>query len=80
MDPLSRRDFVALAAAPALLQASLNGSGLGAQASPPAAQSRAGQMFVCMHEASSERFDFRTAMEGYAKAGSLDFPSQGMRT
>jgi 2-keto-myo-inositol isomerase len=24
---------------------------------------------VCMHEASSERFDFRTAMEGYAKAG-----------
>jgi sugar phosphate isomerase/epimerase len=26
-------------------------------------------MFVCMHEASSDRFDFRAAMEGYAKAG-----------
>ena len=24
---------------------------------------------VCMHEASSEKFDFRAAMEGYAKAG-----------
>jgi len=24
---------------------------------------------VCMHEASSDRFDFRAAMEGYAKAG-----------
>jgi sugar phosphate isomerase/epimerase len=30
---------------------------------------RPGSMFVCMHEASSDRFDFRTAMEGYAKAG-----------
>src|SRR5258707_3628343 len=30
---------------------------------------RAGTMFVCMHEASSDRFDFKTAMEGYAKAG-----------
>ena len=26
-------------------------------------------LFVCMHEASSAGFDFRTAMEGYAKAG-----------
>jgi sugar phosphate isomerase/epimerase len=26
-------------------------------------------LVVCMHETSSERFDFRTAMEGYAKAG-----------
>jgi 2-keto-myo-inositol isomerase len=26
-------------------------------------------MFVCMHEASSDRFDFKTPMEGYAKAG-----------
>jgi len=30
---------------------------------------RPGSMFVCMHEASSDRFDYRTAMEGYAKAG-----------
>src|SRR6266850_4714578 len=28
-----------------------------------------GSLFVCMHEASSDRIDFRTAMEGYAKAG-----------
>src|SRR5215470_13115421 len=26
-------------------------------------------VFVCMHEATSDRFDFKTAMEGYAKAG-----------
>jgi sugar phosphate isomerase/epimerase len=26
-------------------------------------------MFVCMHQGSSEGFDFKTAMEGYAKAG-----------
>lgn len=26
-------------------------------------------MVVCVHEASSDRFDFKTAMEGYAKAG-----------
>ena len=26
-------------------------------------------MFVCMHETSSDHFDFRTAMEGWAKAG-----------
>jgi sugar phosphate isomerase/epimerase len=30
---------------------------------------RPGSLFVCMHQASSDRFDFRTAMEGYAKAG-----------
>jgi sugar phosphate isomerase/epimerase len=28
-----------------------------------------GSLIVCMHEASSDRFDFRTAMEGYARAG-----------
>src|SRR5437667_5922311 len=26
-------------------------------------------LVVCMHETSSERFDFRSAMEGYARAG-----------
>ena len=60
MDRLSRRDFLAITtAAPVLLQAS--GS---AQARPPQ-----GPIFVCMHQASSDKFDFRTAMEGYAKAG-----------
>ena len=52
MSPLDRREFLALAAVPPLLQALPTGS-----------------MFVCMHEASSDRFDFKTAMEGYAKAG-----------
>ena len=52
MEPLTRRDFMALGAAPVLLQSSGSAS-----------------LFVCMHEASSDRFDFRTAMEGYAKAG-----------
>jgi 2-keto-myo-inositol isomerase len=48
---LNRREFVVLAAAPAVMQ------------------SAPGAVAVCMHETSSDRFDFRTAMEGYAKAG-----------
>ena len=54
MATIDRREFLALAAAlPTLVHA----------------QTTAGSMFVCMHEASSDRFDFKTAMEGYAKAG-----------
>ena len=54
MTSANRREFLALAAAlPTLVQA----------------QTEPGSMFVCMHEVSSERFDFKTAMEGYAKAG-----------
>jgi sugar phosphate isomerase/epimerase len=66
MPELNRRDFLALAAVPVMDrvrlkpdttiqrgQAAASGSGLQ----------------VCMHQASSERFDFRQAMEGYAKAG-----------
>src|SRR5919198_2894975 len=49
---LNRREFVALATAPAMMQLS-----------------RPGSLVVCMHEMSSDRFDFRTAMEGYARAG-----------
>ena len=49
---MNRREFVALAAVPALLQTRPSGS-----------------LTLCMHEASSDRFDFRTAMEGYARAG-----------
>ena len=48
---MNRREFVALAAVPALLQTRPSGS-----------------LTLCMHEASSDRFDFRTAMEGYARA------------
>src|SRR5258707_14091549 len=53
MEPVNRREFIAAAALAPLLQT----------ARPP------GSMFVCMHEASSDRFDFKTAMEGWAKAG-----------
>ena len=36
---------------------------------PAFVQSRpSGSLTLCMHEASSDRFDFRTAMEGYARA------------
>ena len=55
MDSLSRRHFMAMAAAPSL-----------ASVAQPL---RGASMFVCMHETSSDGFDFRTAMEGYAKAG-----------
>jgi 2-keto-myo-inositol isomerase len=50
---LSRRGFLALAAV----------------ASPLLQTPASGSLFVCMHEASSDRFDFKSAMEGYAKAG-----------
>jgi sugar phosphate isomerase/epimerase len=59
MDPLKRRDFLALAAAPVLLQ----------RGAPQPSSLAPGSIFVCMHQASSEKFDFKTAMEGYAKAG-----------
>jgi sugar phosphate isomerase/epimerase len=59
MDSLKRRDFLALAAVPVLLQ----------RGTPSPSGAAAGSIFVCMHQASSERFDFKTAMEGYAKAG-----------
>jgi len=40
-----------------------------AAATPLMQAARSGSMFVCMHEASSDRFDFKAAMEGYARAG-----------
>jgi sugar phosphate isomerase/epimerase len=59
MSDLSRRDFVGIAAAPVLL----------AHTSAFAQAPASGALFVCMHGASSERFDFRAQMEGWAKAG-----------
>jgi sugar phosphate isomerase/epimerase len=59
MSDISRRDFVGIAAAPVLLAH----TSAFAQAPAPSA------LFVCMHGASSERFDFRAQMEGWAKAG-----------
>jgi hypothetical protein len=61
MEPVNRREFLALAVAlPPLMQAN-----------QAATTNRIGtkSMFVSMHEASSARYDFKTAMEGYAKAG-----------
>src|SRR5437867_3140060 len=61
MELVNRREFLAMAAAlPPLMQANQSGQ-----------TNRIGtkSMFVSMHEASSARFDFKTAMEGYAKAG-----------
>jgi len=66
MSELNRRDFLALAAVPLMSQVRLKPEAAFQRGQAPAA--RAG-LQVCMHEASSERFDFRAAMEGYAKAG-----------
>src|SRR5262245_56306694 len=60
MSAMTRREFVALAGVPGRAPAAL-------AAQPSAA--RAAQPFVCVHEVSSNTFDFRTAMEGYSKAG-----------
>jgi 2-keto-myo-inositol isomerase len=56
MEPMSRREFFALAAATPLLQT-------------PAAGPGSGGMFVSIHQASTARFDFKTSVEGIAKAG-----------
>jgi 2-keto-myo-inositol isomerase len=50
---MNRREFLAAAAA----------APLAAQTSRPAAP------FVCIHQVSSNSFDYRTALEGYSKAG-----------
>ncbi len=57
---MNRREFLAAAAAPALLQA----AGVAPKFTP-----KPGSLYVCMHEATSDRFDFKTAMEGWARAG-----------
>jgi sugar phosphate isomerase/epimerase len=62
MTTVSRRDFLAAAAAvPVLL-----GEAAEAQNRP---QGVGNGMFVCMHGVTSDRFDFRAQMEGWAKAG-----------
>lgn len=58
---LNRRQFFALAAAPALMQA--------AGRKPAAPKASGARLTVCMHEATADKYDFRTAMEGWAKAG-----------
>ena len=62
MEPVNRRVFLAMAAVPAIAQP--------LAASPVEPQDTgAGQMFVCMHGATGSMYDFRTAMEGWARAG-----------
>src|SRR5262245_52949122 len=58
MASVNRRHFMALAALPSV-----------ASMAQSAQSPRSGSMFVCMHETSSDGFDFKTAMEGYAKGG-----------
>lgn len=62
MQSIDRRTFLGLASSPLLAAV----AGLGDAA---AQAGDAGGLFVCMHEASSSGFDFRTAMEGYSRAG-----------
>jgi len=76
---INRRDFLAMAAAWPVVDALMQNSSVSAQGTakpvtlgpPPTAQQVASRQgfFVSMHEASSERFDFPQAMQGYAKAG-----------
>jgi len=67
MRELQRRDFLALVAVPMLTPRAVFAQASAQKRTPPP---RLGSgLTVCMHEASSERFDFRQAMEGYAKAG-----------
>ena len=75
MSDLNRRDFLALAAVSAFATATADKPGFAASAiaqalgQKPQLPRLGSGLMVCMHQASSERFDFRTAMEGYAKAG-----------
>ena len=62
MEPVNRREFLAMAAAPIVAQPVL--------ARPAEPQDTAPEgMFVCMHGATGSMYDFRTAMEGWSRAG-----------
>lgn len=61
MKELNRRNFIALSTA-----ASAMAAGVGSTNSEAAASSG---MFLCMHGATSNGFDFQTTMEGWARAG-----------
>jgi 2-keto-myo-inositol isomerase len=64
MEPKNRREFLAAAAA-VPLAIPLFGQGRGAQTTAPAPRG----IFVCIHQASTARFDFKTSCEGISKAG-----------
>lgn len=60
MEPMSRRNFMAMAAAVPLIQTT---------PTKPAAGPGSGRMFVSIHGASVGKFDFRAGVEGIAKSG-----------
>ena len=62
MEPVNRREFLAMAAVPIVAWPAVP-----RPAEPQNAGS--GGMFVCMHGATGSMHDFRTAMEGWARAG-----------
>jgi 2-keto-myo-inositol isomerase len=64
MEPQNRREFLAAAAA-VPLAIPLLGQGRGAQTTTPAPRG----IFVCIHQASTARFDFKASCEGISKAG-----------
>jgi 2-keto-myo-inositol isomerase len=64
MEPKNRREFLAAAAA-VPLAIPLFGQGRGAQATTPAPRG----IFACVHQASTQKFDFKTSCEGISKAG-----------
>ncbi len=61
MAQLNRRDFIALSAAASAMAAGAGSDNSNAASIPG--------MFVCMHGATSRGFDFRSVMEGWARAG-----------
>jgi 2-keto-myo-inositol isomerase len=65
MTDLNRRNFIALSAS---VSAGVSALVAGVGSTNSMAASSSG-MFVCMHGATSNGFNFRTAMEGWARAG-----------
>jgi 2-keto-myo-inositol isomerase len=61
MEPVNRREFLAMAAIPAIAQPFVS--------QPLKPQNTESGMFVCMHGATGSMYDFRTAMEGWSRAG-----------
>ncbi len=66
MSQINRRDFMALSAGVTAMAASANS--IGAAKAPDTSGVGSG-LIVCMHGVTSSEFDFRTCMEGWAKAG-----------
>ena len=67
---MKRRDFITTAVGSTLAY-SLPRDAKGGQARGAQAQTKpaAGALFVCIHQASTARYDFKTSVEGIAKAG-----------